>query len=158
MPAAAAGLENWAKKLAGKSIAVKASPRIGSVYESRFVVETKHLIPFADAEMPAVLSTPALIGELERTAREAVADLLEPHERTVGVEVQVLHLAPSLPGFTVVCRARVLRVEQDEITYQVEASDEQDLLARGLHRRRVVDVRRLRRRVEKKQRPTGPAG
>lgn len=130
---------------------MKALPRIGDRFERRFVVEARHLIPFADDRMPAVLATPHLIGEMEITARAAVAGLLDANERTVGVAVDIAHLAPSLEGFEVVCSARVLGVQDGEIVFQVEARDRADLLARGIHRRKVVDVDRLRRRAEKKR-------
>jgi predicted thioesterase len=68
------------------------------------VVEQKHVIDFATDGMPAVLSTPNLIGLLERTAREALSPLLEANERTVGMEIEVRHLAPTPLGAKVTCR------------------------------------------------------
>ena len=130
---------------------MKMPPRIGLVHQRRFVVDEKHLITFADAEMPAVLSTPTLIAELEYTARDAVADLLDADERTVGTEVEIRHLAPTPPGFEVTCTARVLGYDAGEITFQLEASDGIDTVARGSHRRHVVRVDRIRRRVQRKQ-------
>jgi fluoroacetyl-CoA thioesterase len=129
---------------------MKAEPKIGMEHRRTFVVQASQLITFADDRMPAVLATPALIQQLEFTARDAVANLLEPNERTVGTEVDVKHLAPTPLGFEVTCMARVLRCDAGEITFQVEASDAQDLLCRGVHRRRVVDADRIRRRVERK--------
>ena len=72
---------------------MKSRPRIGTVGELKFVVEEKHVIDFANDGMPAVLSTPNLIGLLERTAREALQPFLEPNERTVGIEIDM-----SVPG------------------------------------------------------------
>jgi fluoroacetyl-CoA thioesterase len=130
-------------------------PKIGMVYERSFVVEDRHTITFADDAMPAVLSTPMLIAELERTAREAVQGLLDSNERTVGTSVEIDHLAGTTVGFEVQCSARVLGYENGEIRFQVEASDGIDRLARGYHRRQVVDALRLRKRIERKssQRP-----
>ncbi|MBY0589118.1 hypothetical protein K2X85_18235 [bacterium] len=130
-------------------------PRVGTLYERTFVVEDRHTITFADDAMPAVLSTPMLIAELERTAREAVQDLLDSSERTVGTSVEIDHLAGTTLGFEVRCQARVLGFENGEIRFQVEAHDGIDRLARGYHRRQVVDALRLRKRIEKKaaQRP-----
>jgi hypothetical protein len=63
---------------------MKSSPKIGTTGETRFVVETKHCIEFATDGMPPVLSTPNLIGILERTARQAIAPFLAADERSVG--------------------------------------------------------------------------
>lgn len=130
---------------------MKTEPKIGLEFERTFVVSDSHLITFADDRMPAVLSTPMLIAEMEYTARDSVADLLDEDERTVGTAVDIKHLAPSLPGMEVRCRSRVIQVEGNEIAFAVVASDAVDVLARGVHRRHVVNVDRLRRRVERKQ-------
>ena len=74
---------------------MKGSPKIGTTGEQQFVVELKHAIDFADGRMPAVLSTPWLIWFLEHAARAAVLPLLEPGESSVGMEIQVRHLAPT---------------------------------------------------------------
>ncbi|MFO0946609.1 MAG: LysR family transcriptional regulator [Planctomycetota bacterium] len=130
---------------------MKSAPKIGEQFERRFIVGEQHLITFADEQMPAVLATPWLIAEMEYTARDSVAHLLEEHERTVGTAVDIRHLAPSLLEFEVTCTSRVIGYEDGEITFQVEAFDRVDLLARGVHRRRVVDTNRLRRRVSRKR-------
>src|SRR5262245_7614926 len=100
--------------------------------------------------MPAVLSTPNLIGLLERTARETLAPLLDPDERTVGTEIELRHLAPTPLGATVTCVARVIHSEGALVTFQVEARDEQEVIARGLHRRAVIRVDGFARRVARK--------
>ena len=80
---------------------MKSRPKIGTTGELKFTVEQKHVIDFATDGMPAVLSTPNLIGLLERTAREALYPLLEDGERTVGMEVEIRHLAPTPLGVPV---------------------------------------------------------
>jgi len=37
------------------------------------------------------------------------------------------------------------------VTFQLEAHDGVDLIARGIHRRRVIDVDRFARRVQRKR-------
>jgi fluoroacetyl-CoA thioesterase len=129
---------------------MKGAPRIGSTGELQFTVESKHVIDFASDGMPAVLSTPNLVGWLERTARETLAPLLEANERTVGVEIELRHLAPTPLGQRVTCSARVIRVDRGQITFQVEARDGHELIARGLHQRAVIRVESFARRVAAK--------
>ena len=119
--------------------------------ESRLVVDTTNRIVFADERMPAVLATPWLVAHLEYAARRAIAPCLEEHERSVGTFVEVEHLAPVPEGFTVTCRARVIHVDGPVVTFQVEAHDGTEPVARGLHRRRVIDVDRFARRVARKR-------
>ena len=129
---------------------MKARPQPGLTGEFQFVVEPKHAIDFADGDMPAILSTPNLIGWLERTARLALAPLLEANERTVGIEIELRHLAPTPVGQTVTCAARVIHVDGREISFHLEARDTHEIIARGSHRRAVVRVEGIARRVQAK--------
>src|SRR6185436_17696913 len=98
--------------------------------------------------MPAVLATPILIGLMERTARQTLAPLLEPKERSVGIEIDLRHLAPTPVGATVTITTRVIGSEGREVTFQVEARDRQEVIARGLHKRGVINVESFARRVK----------
>jgi fluoroacetyl-CoA thioesterase len=126
---------------------MKGSPRIGTVGEQVFVVEPNHTIDFANDRMPAVLCTPWLIWFLEHAAREAVLPFLEAGESTVGILVEVRHLAPTPVGRSVRCVARVVQVDGTLISYQLEAHDQHALVARGYHTLRVIDVDRFAKRV-----------
>src|SRR5438477_12313204 len=99
---------------------MKSHPKIGTAAELQFVVEQKHVIDFATDGMPAVLSTPSLIGLLERTAREMLAPLLEPDERPVGAEIELRHFAPTPLGQRITCTVRVIHSEGREVTFQIE--------------------------------------
>jgi predicted thioesterase len=129
---------------------LKQPPRIGLSGEKTILVGPDNRISFADQRMPSILATPWLIAHLEYTARDTIAPLLQENERSVGTYVEVEHLAPAPEGFTVTCRARVIHVDGTTISFQVEANDGIDTIAKGIHRRRVIDVDRFRRRIEKK--------
>lgn len=105
------------------------SPRIGTAGELTYVVEAANVIDFASDGMPAVLSTPQLIGWLERTARRTLEPFLEANERSVGMEVEVRHLAPTGIGARVTCVAKVIQVDGRQVGFQLEARDEQELLS-----------------------------
>jgi predicted thioesterase len=130
---------------------MKSTPRLGTAAEQRLTVDATNRIAFADDRMPAVLATPWLVAHLEYAAREAIAGCLEEHERSVGTFVEVEHLAPVPEGFTVVCRARVIHVAGPVVTFQVDAHDGTEPVARGLHKRRIIDVDRFARRVARKR-------
>src|SRR5256885_14083942 len=113
---------------------MKSSPKIGTAGDLQFTVEQKHAIDFATDGMPAVLSTSHLIGLLERTARQTLAPFLDADERSVGAEVELRHFAPTPLGHRVTCTARVIQVEPREVTFQIEARDQHEIIARGLNR------------------------
>ena len=129
---------------------MKNRPQVGMSGEFAFEVGNQHAIDFAEGGMPAVLSTPHLIGLLERTARMTLAPLLDSNERTVGIEIELRHLAPTPVGQKVTCTARVIHVDAREIAFHVEARDSEEIIARGSHRRVVIRVESFARRVQAK--------
>jgi fluoroacetyl-CoA thioesterase len=129
---------------------MKSRPKVGATGELAFKIEPQHAIDFATGGMPAVLSTPQLIGLLERTARETIAGCLEDDERSVGVEIELRHLAPTPVGQTIHCTARVIHAEDREVTFQISAHDERELIARGLHKRAIIQLEKFSKRVQEK--------
>ena len=129
---------------------MKSVPKIGATGEFQFTVESKHVIDFAADGMPAVLSTPNLIGLLERTARQTLHPFLEADERSVGIEIELRHLAATPLGQSVTCVTRVISVDGRQIGFQIEARDAHELIARGLHKRAVIRVGNFARRVQQK--------
>jgi fluoroacetyl-CoA thioesterase len=102
--------------------------------------------------MPQILCTPWLIWFLDHAARNAVLPLLEPGESTVGVVLNVEHLAATPLAAEVVCRARVFYVDGPLISFQIEAYDEHEEIARGMHKLRVIEAARLAKRMQSKTR------
>lgn len=130
---------------------MKMIPRAGMSAQESHVVDESNRIIFSDGQMPSVLATPWLVAYMEYAARHAIEPCLEGHERSVGTFLEVEHLAPVPEGFTVTCKARVIRAEGPVVTFQIEAHDETEIVARGLHRRRVIDTARFARRVARKR-------
>ena len=130
-----------------------AQPKIGTTGERIFTVEAAHAISFGENGPPPVLSTPWLVWFLEHAALDAALPFLEPGEITVGTHVEIDHLAPTPLGALVTCTARVVHSEGPMISYQLEAADGQETIARGFHKRAAVKVDRFAARVRKKTAP-----
>jgi predicted thioesterase len=127
--------------------------KVGVTGQRRFLVEPAHAIDFADGGMPAILCTPWLVWYLEHAARDAVLPFLDEGESTVGSHVDVDHLAATPVGQAVTCLARVVHLEGRQVSFRLEARDEAEVIARGFHRLRVIQVERFVRRVEAKRSP-----
>jgi len=130
---------------------MKRKPRVGDTAELRFMVHETNVIHFTGNGMPELLSTPSLIWFLENTARNVLLPLFETGEACVGNSVDIQHLAATPPGFEVTCRARIIHVEVRTITFQVDAHDERELIARGIHKRGIIEVERFARGLDKKR-------
>jgi predicted thioesterase len=129
---------------------MKSRPKIGTAGEMKFTVAQEHVIDFATGWMPAVLSTPRLVALIERTARESLQPFLEEHERTVGAEIDVKHMAPTPLGKNVTIITRIIGGDGKLWDFQFEVRDEEEVIARGLHKRAIINVHSFARRVAKK--------
>ena len=98
----------------------------------------------------AVYGTPALIALLEAAAVDAVAGHLDPDATSVGVHLDVRHLAATPVGMTVRATATLIEVAGRKLTFTLEARDEAELIASGSHQRVVVDRARFVTGVENK--------
>jgi predicted thioesterase len=129
---------------------MKTRPPFGLVGELKLTVGSEHVIDFASDGMPVVFSTPKMIGLIERVARESLYPFLEANERTVGVEVDIKHLAPTPLGASVTILTRLIGVEGVFLDFTTEVRDQHELIARGLHKRAVIRVESFARRVARK--------
>jgi len=130
---------------------VKSIPKVGTAGRASFVVGKEQSIDIAGDAALAVLSTPALIWFLEHAARDALADLLEEEETSVGTQVDMEHLAATPLGQRVECVARIVHVDRSLITFQISATDQYEPIARGVHKRRVISTRRFQTHVARKR-------
>lgn len=85
-----------------------------------------------------VFATPAMIGLMEKAALSSVDPLLENGQTTVGMKVDVEHLAATPIGMAVTARSELLEVEGRRLVFNVEAHDGVDLVGRGTHVRFIV--------------------
>ena len=128
---------------------MKASLQPGVSRVNRITVDRGRTISFMGDE-GRVYATPRLIGDIEYTCRDLILEHADAGEDSVGVEVAVKHLAPTLPGMTVEIMVRVAAVAGRKVTLDVVAKDELDEIARGTHTRFVVDVARTIERLKAK--------
>jgi fluoroacetyl-CoA thioesterase len=97
-----------------------------------------------------VYATPYLIGDIEMTCRSLILEHADANEDSVGTEVAIKHLAPTLPGSTVEIAATVTAVEGRKVLFAVTAKDEIDTISSGSHARFVVDKAKTIERLKAK--------
>ncbi|MBR0909105.1 thioesterase family protein [Bradyrhizobium japonicum] len=96
--------------------------------------------------MPEVYGTPMMILHMEMAAGSAIQPSLPAGYVSVGMMVDVRHLAATPVGRTVRAVARVVAVEARSVLFEVEAWDGDRKIGDGTHRRGVVDVAEFERR------------
>ncbi len=128
---------------------MKSSLHPGLSLTRRLTVEKDKTISFMGEE-GRVYGTPYLIGDIEYTCRDLILAHADPGEDSVGIDVSVRHLAPTLPGSTVEITVNVTGVDGRKVTFAVAARDEIDTICEGSHGRFVVDKARTFERLKAK--------
>jgi len=90
-----------------------------------------------------VLGTPRLVALCEEATVDAVADGIASDQTTVGIRVELDHLAPSHVGDAIVATAHVESVDGSRLRFSVTASDGRREIGRGVVTRAVVDRERF---------------
>ena len=119
---------------------------------SEIVVGPEHTAPFVGSGRIAVLATPVMINVIEAAALAAVEHLLPAGHQSLGIQLDVSHVAATPVGLRVTATAEVVGVEGRTITFRVEARDEVETIGGGTHQRVVVSVERFDERVQRKMR------
>ena len=101
-----------------------------------------------------VFATPALVALMESAACAALDGHLEAGQTSVGVRLEISHLAATPPGVEVRARAELVEVDGRRLVFRVEAFDSQDRIGEGSHERALVDPQRLLARANAKRPPT----
>jgi len=92
----------------------------------------RHLAP------AVVLSTPSMIGFMERAATLSVQPLLG-EQTTVGTHVNVSHEAAARDGQVVTFEATLTSVEGRRLEFDVLARIDNQVIGRGTHQRTIVN-------------------
>jgi fluoroacetyl-CoA thioesterase len=95
-----------------------------------------------------------MINVIEAAALAAIEHLLPGGHQSLGMHLDVSHVAATPVGLRVTASAEVLHVEGRTITFKVEARDEFEEIGGGTHQRVVVSVSRFDERVQRKLRRT----
>ncbi len=98
-----------------------------------------------------VLATPALILLMEKATVAAVEPHLSPGQVSVGVSVDISHLAATPLGMKVKAWAEVIDVDERRVALQVEAYDEVEKIGEGMVHRVIVDRERFIEHVAQKK-------
>ena len=113
-------------------------------------VEPEHTAKHLGSGSVLVLATPQMILLMEMASVYAVDHLLPEGQRTVGVGLDVRHLAATPVGMTVTVKSELLEVDGRKLRFRVEAWDEQEKVGEGFHNRAIIEVRRFGEKVQEK--------
>lgn len=114
------------------------------------VVGEQHTAPHVGSGRVHVLATPVMVNLMEAAALRAVEGLLPAGHQTVGIHLDITHVAATPVGMRVRAYAELTRVEKRTLTFSVHAEDEKERIGEGLHERIIINLERFDRRMQDK--------
>jgi fluoroacetyl-CoA thioesterase len=129
----------------------------GIEYIHKFTVPASKTVAglYPEAEefvlMPEVFATGYLVGLIEWACIKAVNPHLDwPEEQTVGVGININHMAATPPGLEVRVMVKLVQVDGRRLFFDVEVHDEVDLISQGKHERVVINKEKFDAKVKVK--------
>src|SRR5215470_1899290 len=98
---------------------------------ARILVGEEHTAPRVGSGRVHVLATPVMINLMEAAALDAVEAMLPAGHQSLGIKLDVSHVAATPVGMKVVATARLVAVEGRRLRFEVEAHDEKETIGGG---------------------------
>jgi len=123
---------------------MKPTLKAGLTHRFSYKVPENKTIPYTYPEspeiasMPKVFATSFMIVLMEWVCTQLLAPHLDPGEGSLGVHVDISHLAATPPGMTVTVDVARIEVAGPRVTFKVKAHDGMDMLGEGRHERCIV--------------------
>ena len=128
---------------------MKEGLRPGVSRSNTVIVDRTRSIDFMGEE-GRVYSTPNLVRDIEVACRELLLDYCDANEDSVGTEVCIKHLAPTLLDMNVEITTTVKAVDGRRVSFEISARDDMEQICSGTHARFVTDVGKTVERLKKK--------
>lgn len=128
---------------------MKESLKAGISKTARITIDEARTIDFMGDE-GRVYATPELVRDIEMTCRNLLLEHIDPGEDSVGIRVEIDHMAATLLGMWVEITVEVTAVDNRRITLAISGCDPVDEIVRGQHMRFIVDVAKTAARLKQK--------
>ena len=123
---------------------------VGIQGEAKLTVDESNTAIALGSGTVSVLATPALVALLENAAQNSVAPFLEAGSTTVGTMVNIKHLAATPVGLNVTATSRLTELDGRRLLFELEARDDVEVVATGVHERFIIKVDSFMKRAANK--------
>ena len=101
--------------------------------------------------MPSVFATAFMVGLMEWACMEALRELMEEGEISLGTHINVSHCSATPPGMNVEVKVKCLEVDGPKTKWSVVANDENGLIGEGTHERFTINKEKFEKIVSGKK-------
>lgn len=98
-----------------------------------------------------VLATPRMAALMEETAWKSIAGELEPGMGTVGIRLELDHLAPTPVGMKVYCESILEKIEGRKLSFSITARDEKGEIGKAGHERFIIEEEKFQNKANQKK-------
>lgn len=94
------------------------------------------------------LGTPAMIAFMEEAALSMVDPKLDEGDATVGISLNIKHLAPTPVGDKVNVKAVLDEIDGKKLVFSVTAYDSSNKIGEGIHERFIINVSKFMSKIQ----------
>jgi predicted thioesterase len=97
-----------------------------------------------------VFGTPAMIALMEEASINTVDKNLPEGFATVGIELNIKHLAATPKGMNITASAELIEINGKRLVFKVEAFDEVEKIGEGTHQRYIIELEKFKSKIQDK--------
>jgi len=123
--------------------------KVGIKQEVIIRVDEHMCIDFLGSDV-RVLSTPSMVNAVEMVCRDMVKPYLDSDHDTVGVMVDVKHIAPTPIGMNIRIIATLVKVDGKRLEFKAEVYDDVEKVGEATHERYIINKASFTKKIKGK--------
>ena len=114
--------------------------QLDKVFEESYVVKNENSAENMGSGDLAVLSTPSLVAFMENAAKNYLNKFLPEELGSVGSNININHIAPTLIGKSITVRGKITEViKEKKIKFSIEAYEKDKKIGNAEHTRVIIN-------------------
>lgn len=114
--------------------------QLDKVFEESYVIKNENSAENMGSGDLAVLSTPSLVAFMENAAKNYLNKFLPKEMGSVGSNININHIAPTLIGNSITVRGKITEVIKEKIIkFSIEAYEKDKKIGDAEHTRVIIN-------------------
>ena len=114
--------------------------QLDKVFEESYVIKNENSAENMGSGDLAVLSTPSLVAFMENAAKNYLNKFLPEEMGSVGSNININHIAPTLIGNSITVRGKITEVVKEKIIkFSIEAYEKDKKIGEAEHTRVIIN-------------------
>ncbi len=113
--------------------------KVGTKATATTIVSDKNTAQTMKSGSLPVFATPSMVALMEEASCLVIKDYLEIGEGTVGIALNIQHIAPTALKDTVTATSTLSQIDGRKLVFTVEVHDTHKLIGKGTHERFIIN-------------------